>query len=390
MGNDKMLFKKMGVALGIVTGRSLTGPIEVSVDLTRKCTAGCIMCWYWSPLLEQRPSAEWADQQLDYELFLRLLKDFKKLHVKRIVFGGQGEPLLYPRITEVIDATKKAGIETVLITNGVYLNEKKIKEIFDLRVDHVDFSIHAATSQTYQKIHPGLKEGTFERIKQAIALLAGLKKKFNRKIPTVTLIDAIFNLNYHETVKMVELAKELGAEAVGFKRADIIPETRCLLLNNAQMDELKKLLKEAKEKAVELGVDTSIDFYEKYIMAGLTTGDYTSGYYSRVPCYVGWVSSRILSDGSVIPCCGCYDVILGNIRNSSFAKIWNSKEYREFRKKSINIWKNQNLAQECKCSSCIDFEFNLRIYQKLHPIKTRKLHNHGFHGLTQKHHSERS
>jgi len=368
-----MLTKKMKVALGVITRKVLTGPIEVSVDLTRRCAADCLMCWYWSPLLKGRPSTEWTNQQIDYELFAQLLKDFKKLQVKRIVFGGQGEPFLHPKITEIIGATKKAGIEVCLITSGICFNEKKIKEIFYLKVDHIDFSIQAATSQTYQKIHPVLKEGTFEMIKQSLALLSDLKKKFNRKIPTVTLIDAIFNLNYHETVKMVEFAKESGAEAVGFKRVDIIPETKCLLLNNEQLNELKNLLKKAKEKAVKLDIETSIDFYEKYIMEGLTTGDYTSGYYSQVPCYVGWVSSRILSDGSVIPCCGCYDAILGNIHSSSFAKIWNSKEYQEFRKKSINIWKNPNLVQECKCYSCIDFEFNLRIYQKLHPIKTKKI-----------------
>jgi len=360
--------KKIKVALGIVTQKILTGPTEVSVDLTRKCTTDCVMCWYWSPLLKQKPSQEWANRHIDYEPFQKLIKDFKKLNVKRIIFGGQGDPFLYPDIMKVIETTKRNAIEVCLITSGFYFNEEKIKKLIELKVDHIDVSIQAATAETYKKVHPTLKEGTFERIQKLLLLLSELKKKFNQKNPTVTLIDVICAPNYQDTVKMVELASKVGAQGVGFKRVDVIPETKGLLLNEAQLKELKDLLKEAKEKAIILGIETSIDFYDKYIAKGITTGDYTSNYYTQIPCYVGWLSSRILSDGSVIPCCGCYSPALGNIYNNSFYEIWYSKEYQKFRQQSINIQKNPILVKNCKCYSCIDFEFNLGVYRRLHPF----------------------
>ncbi|MCG2725695.1 MAG: radical SAM protein [Elusimicrobia bacterium] len=368
----KITPKKLKVAIGIVTKKILTGPIEVSVDLTRKCTTDCIMCWYWSPLLKQRPSQEWLSQHIEYELFQKLIKDFKKLKVKRIIFGGQGDPFLYPDIMKVIETTKENGIEACLITSGYYFNEERIKRLVELKVDHIDVSMQAAISETYKKIHPTLKEGTFERIKGSLLLLSELKKKLNQKNPTVTLINAICNLNYQDTVKMVEFAHEMGAGGVGYKRVDIIPETKEILLNDEQLDELKSLLKKAKEKAINLGIKTSLDFYDKYISEGLTTGNYTSRYYTQIPCYVGWLSSRILSDGSVIPCCGCYAPPLGNIRNNSFYEIWYSKEYQKFRQESINIQKNSGLVENCKCYSCIDFEFNLGVYKKLHPLGSEK------------------
>jgi MoaA/NifB/PqqE/SkfB family radical SAM enzyme len=365
--------KKIKVALGIITRKVLTGPVEVSVDLTRKCTTDCIMCWYWSPLLQQRPSQEWANQHIEHELFQKLIKDFKKLNVQRIIFGGQGDPFLYPDIMKVIEITKKNDIEVCLITGGFYFNKEKIKKLIELKVDHIDVSIQAATAETYKKVHPTLKEGTFKRIKESLLLLLELKKKFNQKSPTITLIDVICNLNYQDTVKLIEFASEVGAQSIGFKRVDIIPETKEILLNDKQLNELRDLLKEGKEKAITLGISTSIDFYDKYIYKGLTTGEYTSKYYTQIPCYVGWLSSRILSDGSVIPCCGCYSPALGNIRNSSFYKIWYTKEYQKFRQQSINIQKNPMLVKNCKCYSCIDFEFNLGIYKRLHPFKAKKI-----------------
>lgn len=368
-----MMIKKIKVALGIITRKVLTGPIEVSVDLTRRCTLDCLMCWWWSPLIKKRPSLEWADREMDYELFKELIQDFKKIKVKRIILGGQGDPFLYPRILEAIEITKKAGIEVALITCGAYFNEKRIKAIFDLGVDALDVSLQAATAETYLKIHPSQKEDLFKRIKDHLILLSELKKTSNRTNPKVSIVDAICRLNYQETVKMVELAKEIGAESVCFKRIDVIPETKELLLTEEESEELKNLLDEAEKKAMELGIHTDINSYRKYVLKGLTTGVYTTDLYTHIPCYVGWRSARILSDGNVIPCCGCYDLILGNITNSSFTTIWNSEKYHQFRQQSINIQKDITLLKRCKCYSCTDATLNLAVYRKLHLIKTKRI-----------------
>ena len=366
------MIKKAKVALGIITKRALTGPLDVSVDLTRRCSLDCLICWWWSPLVKKRPSREWVSREIDYELFKELIRDFKKLRVKRVVLGGQGEPFLYPKILEAIEITKKAGIEVALITCGAYFNEERIKAIFDLGVDCLDVSLQAATEESYLKMHPSQKGELFRKIKDWLALLSRLKKTNKRAIPKVAIVDTICRPNYKDTVKMVELAKEVGADLVLFKRVDVIPETKGLLLTEEERNELGGLLNEAEKKAGELGVNTIIGDYRKYVLPGLTTGSYTIDLYKHIPCYVGWRSARILSDGSVIPCCGCYDLSLGNIHDSSFVKIWNSEKYRQFRRQGINIQKDPSLFNKCKCYSCTDHLLNLSVYRKLHPIKGRR------------------
>lgn len=369
-----MMIKRIKVALGIATRKVLSGPIEVSVDLTRKCTLNCLMCWWWSPLVKKRPSLKWANQEMDYELFKELIQDLKKIGVKRIILGGQGEPFLYSKLLETIEITKKAGIEVALITSGFFLNEKKIRAIFDLRIDSIDISLQAATAETYLKIHPGQKEESFKRIKNQLILLSKLKETFNRTVPKVRIIHVICNLNYQETVKVVEFAREVGADSIGFKRIDVIPETKGLLLSEEQLKETRDLLNKAEKKAMELGIDTAISTYRKYILEGLTTGVYTTDFYARIPCYVGWHSARILVDGNVIPCCGCYDLILGNIAHSSFITIWNCEKYQRFRQQAIGINKESLFQNGCKCHSCVDYSANLGIYRKLHPIKATRVH----------------
>jgi MoaA/NifB/PqqE/SkfB family radical SAM enzyme len=371
--NYTSLIKKIKVALGLITRKVLTGPIEVSVDLTRRCNLDCIMCWWHTPLLRQTPPLEWLNQEIDYEIFKQLICDFKKIKVKRINLGGQGEPFLYTKLLEAIEFAKRAGIEVALITSGFFFNKDNIKAIFDLKVDWIDVSLQAATEQTYLKTHPKQQRGTFSRIKEQLLLLSQLKKGSHSVIPTVRLIHVICNLNYHEVVKIVELAKDVGVESVGFKRMSVIPETKVLLLNKEQLEGLRDLLDKAEARALELGIDNSISNYRKYILEGLTTGVYTTDFYSLIPCYAGWYSARILENGDVIPCCGCFDIIFGNVNVSSFIDIWSSQEYHRFRQQSIRMDKQELIKRGCKCYSCVDFGSNRGIYRKLHPIKARML-----------------
>lgn len=364
--------KKMKVALGIITKNALTGPTEVSIDLTRKCSLNCIMCWWHSPLLKDHPSKEWINESMEYDLFKELIRDLTKLKVNRIILGGQGDPMLYPKLFDAMELAKSAGLEVALITSGFFLNEKKIRALFELQIDCLDVSLQAATSETYLKMHPGQREDTFERIKNCVALLGKLKKSQKLNKPRIQIIHIVCSYNYHESVEVVEFAAEVGADSIGFKRIDVVPETEKLLLNGSQLKELKTLLTKAEQKAKELNINTGLDTFNKFILPGLTSGKYTTDFYSHIPCYAGWQSARILETGDVIPCCGCYELTLGNIKKQSFYDIWYSKKYKQFREQGLDLNKKNLMKDGCKCFSCVDYGLNFGVYRKLHPIKARR------------------
>lgn len=364
--------KKLKIALGIIAKKTLTGPLEVSIDLTRKCTLNCVMCWWHSPFLEKHPSKEWINESMEYDLFKELIRDLTKLKVKRIILGGQGDPMLYPKLFDAMELAKTAGMEVALITSGFFLNEKKIRAIFELQIDCLDVSLQAASSETYLKMHPGQRKDTFDRIKNYVSLLARLKKSQKLNKPRIQIIHIVCSLNYHESIEVVDFASEVGADSIGFKRVDIVPETKKLLLNESQLNELSALLKDAGQRAKELNINTGLDTFNKIILPGLTSGNYTTDFYSLIPCYAGWKSARILETGDVIPCCGCYELILGNIKQQSFIDIWNSEKYMHFREKGLHVNKNLLTKEGCKCFSCVDYSSNLGIYKKLHPIESKR------------------
>lgn len=107
----------------------------------------------------------------------------------------------------------------------------------------------------------------------------------------------------------------------------------------------------------------------------LQFGEHEQGVYEKqidtIPCYIGWYYTRILTDGSVIPCCKAVKLPLGNIYNNTFDSIWHSKEYEKFRFNAKNLTKFDNYFSKINCAkSCDNWGMIVEIHQSV--IKNRE------------------
>lgn len=92
-----------------------------------------------------------------------------------------------------------------------------------------------------------------------------------------------------------------------------------------------------------------------------------------LPCYIGWIYSRILSTGEVVPCCKAVNKPLGNLHKADFSVIWNSGEYRGFRNKAKLLPKNKPYFREINCSkSCDNVGINLQMKHLLSEGKKKQ------------------
>src|SRR5262245_58625779 len=79
------------------------GPIEITLESTAKCNLYCPMC--------PRHIYTFDNENMDLALYKKIVQDCKD-YVEFIWPYGIGEPMIHPKIFEMISITRDAGIRT--------------------------------------------------------------------------------------------------------------------------------------------------------------------------------------------------------------------------------------------------------------------------------------
>jgi len=113
---------------------------SLEVELTNRCNLECRYCYNSS-------SRSWRVPDVPVEFVTRLLAEAREAGIRQISWLG-GEPLLYPHVQEVLEASRSQGIENVLFTNGVLLTPKRWHDIGPL-VDRIVFHLDTIDADTF-------------------------------------------------------------------------------------------------------------------------------------------------------------------------------------------------------------------------------------------------
>lgn len=341
----KRLFGDYLDAIGVLDGLyAYKGPNSVQIDLTNNCNNDCIGCWCNSPLLEEKKiDAEAKKQTIPFKRIIRLIDELYKMGAKYMYYAGGGEPFMYPQIMELLRYTKKKGLICYVNTNFTLIDEKIVKELVDLKVDHLTVSVWAGTPQVYASTHPNKNEETFCRIKEMLKLLNNLKYKY----PIIKLYNVIFNMNYHDIEAMIEFGLQTNSESIEFTVIDTIHgKTDKLLLNDKERQVLLENCKRLKEKYEYPNFKNRIrlfgfeQFMRRISNTDAKSAEYDSNIIGTMPCYAGWAFVRILADGNVNSCLKSHRFPVGNILSQDFHEIWNSSLQQYFREKTSRCEKN--------------------------------------------------
>jgi MoaA/NifB/PqqE/SkfB family radical SAM enzyme len=131
------------------------------------------------------------------------------LHLFKFVhFCGFGEPLMNPRVEEMIRSMYERGCDVSLVTNGLLLTGERISRILapDSKVREIAISIDAAHKESYEEIRGN---GNFDRL---VSNLEELKRQVEASPhkPWITWAFLLLKDNFEELPDAVELAAKLG------------------------------------------------------------------------------------------------------------------------------------------------------------------------------------
>jgi molybdenum cofactor biosynthesis enzyme MoaA len=98
-----------------------------------------------------------------------VLKEAKALSLaSRIFLHVMGEPLLHPRINQIVKCAKRFGFKPELFTNGWLLCERKSAIKF---LDRIELSFQLLNKEEFEALRPGVEfEAYLERIRDELGV----------------------------------------------------------------------------------------------------------------------------------------------------------------------------------------------------------------------------
>ncbi len=262
-------------------------PIHLDIEATNACNLKCVMCSRTELIAEKK---FWKIQAFDFEKYKQLIDEGVANGLCSIKYNFLGEPLMNPRLVELIKYAKQRGVVDVMFnTNAMLLDEKTSRGLISAGLDKLFFSFDSADPDQYHAIRVGADYHT-----------------------------ALNNIR-----RFMEIRDEMG---------EVSPFTRVSMV----------LMKENQKQWQ--------DFYDLFepIVDAVAWVDYLdhSGHAeqertlveigsrkNKFCCPQLWQRAFVHPDGIVTACCidATREMPLGNIFEQSLQDIWQGKKYNELR-----------------------------------------------------------
>ena len=284
-----------------------TFPDRVYVESTNVCNLDCIMC----PTglhIDTRPKG-----YMEWELYTAIVDEIAPF-AEAVVLHSWGEPLLHPRIIEMIEYAKARGLWVELSTNATRLDEAMARRVLSSGLDRIYLSMDGLTKETYERVRV---KGNFETVLGNIERFLNLKHELGSDIEADVQIVRLSETDA-EVEEFVERWRHSRADVVNIKELDTW---------GGQIDEVSALSVEDGDGAADAGE-------------------------VRAPCPNLWYHCHIHWDGVVVSCSRDYDAVtpLGNVRNGGVLKTWHGARMRQMRQ-----WHKEGDFCAKQCTDCVEW-----------------------------------
>ncbi len=281
-------------------------PQSVVWEITFACNMRCIHCG--TAAGKQRPD------ELTTEEALKLADELIGMGTEVVALSG-GEPLLRKDWRLLAEKFVSAGVKTCLITNGLAVTESVVDDFKRLGFRRIGVSFDG-TEKTHNYIRQ--RQDSYTTVTRAMKMMAAKDVPFCAE-------SQISNINVGELDQMRQILIDCGCK---LWRIQMTTAT-------GRMNEVKNLVLSLDnyEKLVQKMIDYRKDQSEIVIDVGENIGYYGCygvDLWEDVPyfgCFAGTRVVGIESNGTIKGCLSMPETFVeGNIRDSSFAAIWNNPD----------------------------------------------------------------
>ena len=297
---------------------------KLYIEPTTVCNLRCRTCIH----------NNWDDpvEHMSLKTFGNLLAGLNDLpELKRVVFTSFGEPLVNPRLLDMIAAVRELGLAVTLGTNGLLLNRKMAAELVTLGVDRVMVSIDGGKPETFA----GVRGALLSQVIGNIRLLNETKARLGSLYPSIGVEFVALRSNVAELGDLTKMAAELNVSRLLVSHVlayseEMLPE---MLYSYTPMAPLKAN-----------GWPLRLDAWVTWGVSDLPRMHWGADRRCR---FVGDHAVSVGWDGGVSPCYALSHnysyftidrqkkqvarYLLGNVNQRPLREIWMDEEYVRFR-----------------------------------------------------------
>ena len=114
----------------------IAGWVSMTIEPAAVCNLGCIYC----ARSKNKPWTTSRPAFMDWELFTRIVDEAPQT-IETICLSGIGEPLMHPRIMDMVEYASKSGRRVYMFTNGTLLKGELMQKLAKSALDALNASI---------------------------------------------------------------------------------------------------------------------------------------------------------------------------------------------------------------------------------------------------------
>jgi len=271
-------------------------PTHIDIEASSACQMRCPMC----KTTEMTNSGIDFAGFMDEGLYRKIIDECADSSLYSIKLSWRGEPLLNPKIVEMVAYAKEKGIKDMaFLTNGERLNKELAERLVMAGLDWISVSFDGM-GEVYNRVR---KPAVFEEMVDKITYMRRYRDKLGLKRPLIR-VQSVHSAIRGFEVKFLELWDGI-ADRVNF----IADQKRSIKPTDYRHD----------------------PFYV---------------------CPSPWQRMCIAWDGKVAQCYGDYMMgnVLGDVSSQSLRRIWHGERFRELRR----LMKNSRRLATKPCQTCSD------------------------------------
>jgi tungsten cofactor oxidoreducase radical SAM maturase len=182
---------------------SLPDAKKLYIEVTTACNLNCHTCI--------RHSWVASNANMSMDIFQKILDSLPGLpQLERVVFTSFGEPLVHPKIFDMIAAIRGYGLDVTLGSNGILLSEKVARKLVDLGVDLLMVSIDGVKPEVYEDVRDTQLSDVLNNLKR----FNQIKEEAGTRKPTLGIEFVALKKNKDDLLDITDLATEINASQI--------------------------------------------------------------------------------------------------------------------------------------------------------------------------------